>query len=71
MTPVVVSGYNKDLELQLKGEEGRPSHDMRDHDCLKDACHLLLIAADASTANHELVLRLLGNEASFNLFGIS
>lgn len=64
MSPVGISGYNKDFEVQLKSEDDRPQHDMRDHDCLKDACHLLLIAVDASAANYEKAFRLLSSEVS-------
>lgn len=64
MAPVGISMYNKDFEMELRSEDARPEHDLRDHDCLKDACQLLLIAADASSSLHEKAIRLLTCEAS-------
>ena len=62
LAPVCVSMYNKDLEAALRSEDNRPEHDMRDHDALRDACHFLLIAADAVDLQRETIVRLLFNE---------
>lgn len=51
-------------ETAAGSEGGRPEHDMRDHDALRDACAYLLLASDTlgDLASQEAICRLLFNE---------